>query len=141
MPNTPPPPTLDRPTFHVWYGSDPSDPEPEYRGVVAITNADQLTAEVQGRSKGLTDMKSQPMRVTNLWLWAAMVRMGWTEDRFDVFTNRVEYRPVKDTEEAPDPEGPTVGAEGPNTTSASSSRPSSEEDRPTGDSPTVPTTA
>lgn len=107
-------PALDRPAFHVWIGEDPDDDHPDYVGVVTVTNADQLTAETQAKGLGIRDPRSTPFHLTNLWLWAACVRRGLTEDRFQVFTNRLEYRPVEDQEEA-EAEGPTDGAQGPNT--------------------------
>lgn len=111
-------PALDRPRFHVWMGEDPEDPAPDYVGVVTITNADQLTAETQAKGLGI-DAKAHPFRLTNLWLWCAMVRRGLTSDKFPVFTNRCEYRPLEaDQAEAASAEDPTVGAPGPNTDSA-----------------------
>lgn len=107
-------PALSRPSFHVWMGTDPDDDAPEYVGVVTVTNADQLTAETQAKGLGIPDPRATPFRLTNLWLWAAMVRKGLTADKFQPFTQRLEYRPVEE-EEAP--EDPTDGAPGPNTDS------------------------
>lgn len=106
------PPKLDRPAFHVWVGTDPDDAAPEYVGVVTITNADQLTAETQAKGLGLRDIKAAPMHYTNLWIWAAMVRRQLTADKFQVFTKRMEYRPVKEQEDSPGAEDPTDGGQG-----------------------------
>lgn len=92
------PPTLDRPRFHVWMtpeGQDPNATEPEYVGEVTILNQDQLTAETQGRANGVPDAKAAPFHLTNLWIWAAMVRLDLTRDKFPVFVRRMEYRPVE----------------------------------------------
>lgn len=108
------PPALDRPMFHVWIGEGPDDPAPDYVGVVTVTNADQLMAETQAKAVGIRDPKSSPFHLTNLWLWCAMVRREMTSDKFKPFTARVEYRPVTEQEDAQG-EGPTDGAQGPNT--------------------------
>lgn len=100
MTNTPAPPRLDRPQFHVWMCPDDLDPDAateeqlHYIGVVTITNSDQLTAERQGRANGVTDAKSMPFHLTVLWLHAAMARTGRTSLRFQEFSRRLEYRPA-----------------------------------------------
>jgi hypothetical protein len=113
-------PTFTRPRFHVWMlppdtdPADADDTDPEYVGVVTITNQDQLMAETQ--AKGLGVSRESAFHLTNLWLWAAMVRRKRTEDKFRTFTARMEYRPVDDdTEAGEDTEDPSRTAQGPNT--------------------------
>lgn len=105
MTDTPPPP-LKRPRFHV-YLTPAEDPEgdPEYVGMVTVTNQDQLTAESQAKGLGIR-AKDEPFHLTNLWIWCAMVRRGDTSDKFRPFTKVMEYRPVDDEDEdeaTPDP--------------------------------------
>ena len=118
MTTTPDAPRLDRPRFHVWVGEGPDDDAPAYVGAVTITNADQLTAEIQARGLGLQDMKGTPFHTTNLWIWAAMVRKGLTSDKFKPFTARMEYRPVDEDDQLEPDADPTNGAPGPSTDSA-----------------------
>lgn len=98
-------PKLDRPRFHVYLvpdGADPDTADPEYVAAVTITNRDQLVAENQSRANGV-DARNQPFHVTNLWIWAACVRLGLTADKFQPFTRRLEYAPIKP--DAMDPAG------------------------------------
>jgi hypothetical protein len=52
-------------------------------------------AENAARSLGITNVKASPFHLTNLWIWAACVRLGITEDKFPVFTPRLDYDAVK----------------------------------------------
>lgn len=109
-------PTLTRPRYHVWLAEDP-EADPTYVGVVTVRNVDQLTAETQAKGLGIR-IKEQPFHLTNLWLWAALVRTGQTTARFPELVKQMEYRPVEDDAaelEGEDDQDPTVGAQGPNT--------------------------
>ncbi len=107
------PPTLERPSYHVWMASEPGG-DPVYHGVVTILNADQLTAETQAKGLGIKPQE-QPFHLTNLWIWAAMVRTNATTERFRPFTQLVEYRPVKDDDTEEVELDPTLPAPGPST--------------------------
>lgn len=110
------PPRLERPSYHVWLTpADDLEAEPAYHGVVTVLNVDQLTAETQ--AKGLGIKRDQPFHLTNLWIWAAMVRTEATQDKFGPFTRRMEYRPVKDDDDQAEEAvaDPTPGAPGPST--------------------------
>jgi hypothetical protein len=113
---TAPPPTLSRPQYHVWMTPDLTpdlDADPPYVGVVTIRNVDQLTAETQ--AKALNIKLTDNFHLTNLWIWAAMVREEQTTARFHDFIKRMEYRPVdKDQPAEPDP---TFGGQAPSTDS------------------------
>jgi len=113
MTTTPPPtpPLLSRPTFHVWLVADDQDPDttdPAYVGLVAVTNQDQLVAELQARKVGVPNVRETPFHLTNLWLWAACVRRGLTSARFQEFARRMEYQPTKDGDQAAQEEAEAV---------------------------------
>jgi hypothetical protein len=103
--------------FHVWltpHEDGPTGPgEPVYQGVVDVRNVDQLRAENAARSVGVTRIKDQPFHLTNLWIWQACIRLGLTDDRFDVFTSRLDYDPIKADQEDDD-QDPTRPHQGPN---------------------------
>lgn len=104
-----------RPRYNVWLApADDLDAPPEYVGEVEVRNVDQLTAETQAKALGIN--RDQLFHLTNLWIWAAMVRTGQTADKFHPFTRRVEYVPVDDKGAEP-AEDPTNGAPGPSTAS------------------------
>lgn len=91
--------------FHVWITPhDDLDGEPVYQGIVEVRNQDQLVAENQARSAGVPNVKAAPFHLTNLWIWAACVRLGLTEDKFQVFTHRLDYDAVKDAQGDPEPD-------------------------------------
>jgi len=87
---TMPPPTIKRPAFHVWLapeGVDPNtatDDQLEYHHVL-VHSGDQLRAELEAKRVGITDMRANPMHITVLWLWAALVRTGAYSDKFQAF--------------------------------------------------------
>lgn len=97
--------------FHVFLYPDDTAPEdvdttdPDYAGTVTVTNQDQLLAETQAKGLGINLGEATKFHMTNLWIWAACVRRGLTDEKFKPFTKRLEYDPVKDEEE--DPEDPT----------------------------------
>ena len=112
MSTTPAPPTLTLPRYHVWVAPEP-DADPAYVGVVTVRNVDQLTAETQSKALGIR-IKEQPFHLTNLWLWAALVRTGQTSEKFHALVKVMEYRPINDDApelEGVDDEDPTGGAQ------------------------------
>lgn len=98
----PVPPRPKRLRFHVWITPHDGDDTPAYQGEVEVRNQDQLVAENAARSLNIPRVKDSPFHLTNLWIWAACVRLGLTEDKFHVFTHRLDYDAVKD---APDQDG------------------------------------
>lgn len=137
MTDTPPP--LPRLKFHVWLSPD-DDPNatPDYFGVVEVRNVDQLTAETQAKGLGINQKEDQ-FHLTNLWIWAAMVRTEDTRARFPQFVKLMEYRPVEKPKAGEDDPDPSTTDQVPSTDSASPSPVSSEAAPATGDSPTPPT--
>ncbi len=109
-------PTVTRPRFHVWLypdgteQADYDDTDPVYLTEVRVTNQDQLLAETQ--AKGLAVDTKQAFHLTNLWIWAACVRRGLTQEKFKPFSARLEYEPVKGQED--EDEDPTSTAGGAN---------------------------
>lgn len=121
------PPIIKRPAFHVWLapsGVDPdtaTDDELEYHHVV-VHSADQLRAELEGRKHGITDARSAPMHVTVLWLWAALVRTGQYDDRFQAFKSVcVSYDSDRDRDEPHDDPEAEADEHDPHPTEASTS--------------------
>jgi hypothetical protein len=113
---------LKRTEFHVWIAPE-LGAEPEYVGEIPILNQDQLRAELEGPRHGLTNLREQPFHLTNLWIWAACVRLKLTELRFQDFKMVMEYdkeddQPGADAADEPDP---TSGARDHSTDSASPS--------------------
>lgn len=105
MSDTTPAPKPPRLRFHVWLTpADDLDAEPVYQGEVEVRNVDQLVAENQARSVGIANVKSSPFHLTNLWIHAACVRLGLTEDRFQTFTARLDYDAVKPPKGEPEPD-------------------------------------
>lgn len=95
------PPSIKRPAYHVWVAPEGVDPDTatddqlDYHHVV-IHSADQLRAELEAKRHGI-DQRANPMHVTVLWLWAAMVRTGDYADKFAAFkTACVSYDPDTD---------------------------------------------
>lgn len=83
---------IKRPAFHVWL--DPRDdltkdsPELDddelvYHHVV-VNNGDQLRAELEAGQHKIKP-REQPMHLTTMWVWAAMVRTGDYEGRWPAF--------------------------------------------------------
>lgn len=101
------PPKMKRLAFHVWLtpadytGEDPGmldESELVYHHV-AITNGDQLRAELEAGKLKL-DQRSNPMHLTTLWLWAALVRMDAVDVKFQEFKHRcVSYDPDRDRDQ------------------------------------------
>jgi hypothetical protein len=96
------PPTLSRPTYHVWIAPADTDhdtlPESElvYR-LVRVSAGDQLRAELEAKRLHLGSAKDSPMHLTVLWLWAALVRTGGFDGTFAAFRDRcVAFDPDKD---------------------------------------------
>ncbi len=108
----PTPPTLNLPRYHVWMLDPEGSADPRYVGIITVRNVDQLTAESQAKALSIRP-KEQPWHLTNLWIWAAMVREGHTSERFHALVKMMEWQPIKDSEleEEVDDEDPTVGAE------------------------------
>lgn len=93
--------SLKRPEFHVWLtpaDTPDADIEDHYLGVIQVTNQDQLVGEVQARPNGITKPGDQPFAMTNLWLWAALVRLGHTAEKYQAVSQRLEYRPLDKSE-------------------------------------------
>lgn len=80
-------PKLKPERFHV-YLSDPEAPEAEPEGhTITVVWADQLRGELEGSKRRITS--KMPMHLATVWVWAAMVRLKLTEDRYEVFQSRV----------------------------------------------------
>jgi hypothetical protein len=82
------PPTLKRPAYHVWMVPDGADPdavqddELELHHVV-VNHGDQLRAELEANKLGLAKAGTgTPMHLTALWIWAALVRTGRFDGKF-----------------------------------------------------------
>lgn len=101
MTDTKPTKAMDLPRYHVWLADD--DGEHRYVGEVTIRNVDQLTAETQAKAVNV-NMRTQPFHLTNLWLWAACVRLEETDLRFRPFTERLEWTKVGEDGEGEVPE-------------------------------------
>lgn len=92
------------PTFDVLL-SAPTDDDPEATTEhrVRVLNGDQLRAELEAPKHRLT-LQDQPMHMTTMWIWAAMVRTGEVVDDFRTFKPRVlAYDQVKKTDEGEEP--------------------------------------
>lgn len=100
------PPTMKRLAYHVWLAPEGHDGDPlalpddqlEYHHVL-VGNADQLRAELEaGRLK--LKQQDNPMHLTNLWLWSALVRTKVVNVKFQEFKSRlVSYDPDKDRDQ------------------------------------------
>jgi hypothetical protein len=104
-------PKLTPERFHV-YLSDPEAPEADPEGhTITVVWADQLRGELEGSKRRITS--KMPMHLATVWVWAAMVRLGLTSDRYEAFQARVVAINDAKTGEAPaadeDPDevGPT----------------------------------
>lgn len=123
------PPKMKRLAFHTWLvpadyqGDNPmmlADDELEYHHVL-ISNGDQLRAELEA-GKLRIKQQDNPMHLTNLWLWAALVRMKVVDVPFQAFKQRlVSYDPDKERDQPhTDPDAdlddldadPTVASDG-----------------------------
>lgn len=119
-------PKLTRPKFHVWLDPRPDltpdspeldDTELEYHHVV-INSSDQLRAELEAKRHGLGKPQDNPMHLTVLWLWAALVRTKRYGDKFAAFKLAcVAYDPDKPA----DAEGQDDGGDEVTPTEASTS--------------------
>lgn len=99
----PPTPRIKRHRFDVWIapeGTDPdtvADQDAEYHRVT-VTHADELRGELEGSKRSLHP-KRQPMAITSLWIWCAMVRAGLTTDRWETWRDRVLSYDAPDDDE------------------------------------------
>lgn len=94
------PPKMKRLAYHAWLAPEGHEGDPlelpedqlEYHYVL-IGNGDQLRAELEANQLRLK-ARENPMHLTNLWLWAALVRMGVVDLKFQAFKARlVSYDP------------------------------------------------
>jgi hypothetical protein len=110
--DTPPPAkALDLPRYHVWLAEE--DQDHRYVGVVTVRNVDQLTAEKQAKPLRI-DVQTEGFHLTNLWIWAACIRLEETTLKFKPFTEALEWSKVKDDEDQEAEEGvdPTTTGQG-----------------------------
>jgi hypothetical protein len=100
------PPTLKRPAYHVWVVPDGADPDTveddalELHHVI-VNHGDQLRAELEANKLGLAKAgTATPMHLTALWIWAALVRTGRFDDKFQAFKSRcIAYDPDRDRDQ------------------------------------------
>lgn len=100
------------PTFEVLLaGRRPDEPD-TFTVTVGVRTGDQLLAELEAGQLGLPLTFSQaPTHHTALWLWAALTRMGYTDERFKAFQPRLLT--VARLDDDDDEEGVTVDPTGP----------------------------
>lgn len=100
------PPTLKRPAYFVWMTPDGADPDAvedddlELEHVV-VNHGDQLRAELEANKLGLAKAGTgTPMHLTALWIWAALVRTGRFDEKFQEFKVRcISYEPDRDRDQ------------------------------------------
>src|SRR5688572_11476285 len=108
--------TMTPPTFQVLVaGPDSPDPADATEHTVQVYTGDQLRAELEaGQLKLPLKFDQAPTHHTALWLWAALTRMGVTDQKFKDFQPRLLLvASVKDPGAGPDPTQPDPGTEGP----------------------------
>lgn len=129
----PPAPKMKRLAYHVWLAPaelpdgvtdalELPDDALEYHHVL-VGNGDQLRAELEANQLRIKPVDN-PMHLTNLWLWAALVRTGVVDSKFRDFKasgRLVNYDPDRDRDQPhtdPDAElddldpNPTVASSG-----------------------------
>lgn len=103
------PPKLSRPTYWAWL-ADPDDREGDPTPHLVIVNAgDQLRAELEAKRHNVGSGKDNPMHLSALWLWAALVRTERYGDKFAAFKDDlVAWDAVEDDDQAAELGGGTV---------------------------------
>lgn len=109
------PPTLKRPAFYAWITPDGVDPDTvddddlQLMHVI-VNHSDQLRAELEAGKQGLAKGgTTTPMHLTALWIWAALVRTGRFDGKFQDFKTRcVAYDPDKDRDQPHTEDGADV---------------------------------
>lgn len=77
------------PAFQVMLAGLPEDPA-TFVVSVEVTTGDQLRAELEAGQLGLPlEFTKAPTHHTALWLWAALSRMGYTDQKFKDFQGRM----------------------------------------------------
>lgn len=109
-------PKLNRPAYWVWVvpaaDQDTTDLDAHQPELVVINAGDQLRAELEAKRHSIGSGKDNPMHLTTLWLWAAMVRTGAYAENYPRFkADLIAWDAPKDddAEDATDAEGTPAG--------------------------------